>query len=942
MSATPFDLTAGLGKIHAARGAATKPLERLAAEVEFATALARATPEHQDEWLGLIAQAVAEVETALAADDPAALPAAAQRAEETMAPIGPYAKGFTIHCCGHGHIDMNWMWSWPETVSVCHDTFRTVDRLMDEYPEFHYSQSQVSVYEAMRTHHPEVLDRIKARVREGRWEITASQWVEGDKNLASGEILARHLLYSRRWLAEQFELPYDAVKIDWECDTFGHAWTHPGLLAHGGVSRYYFHRAGCRKRLFWWEGKDGSRVLAYDDYCVGYNCEIAPYMAQHLVRFYEETQLRDMMWVYGVGDHGGGPTRRHLDAARDMSTWPIWPTIRLTTTDAYYSLIEPQAGHLPVVKDELNFVFRGCYTAQSAIKRANRLCETNLVESEAFAVLAGALAGTEYPRTRLQGAWEKAMFLQFHDILPGSGTRETRDYCMGITQEALSQTQAIRTAALRALAERIDTASLVEPRRGADLGAGAGLGAAWGGISARGAGAGPGGVFLMANPTALERSEVVRARIWDHELPDHTIAVTAEDGAAVRAQVLQRGHYWGHNFTEIAFPVEKVAGLGYRTYAVTQKEGLAAGEGASARFPKAELTGELEGPVVLENEYLRLSVAPGSGAVIGLYDKKAERQLLPEGKQLGVLVYQREAPHGMTSWSIGQVVEEELLTEGASLRVEAPGPHLAAVRSTRTYRGCHLSLIIALSAGSPRIDFRLEYDWRDFGGPSEGVPVLKVAFPLEIPQASATFEIPCGFIERPANGDEVPALRWADLSGPEGGAALLNRGKYGHTVTPEEIRLTILRASYDPDPLPEVGQGEAEFGLLIHGPEVGPAEITHAATLAAHPLTPFGTDIHGGDLPTAAEGLTIVSPNVALSGLKRAEDSDALVLRVYEIEGKETEARIRIAPQLAAAGCPAVEVNAMEEPTAKNTAHWDGQELRVKLPAFGVTAIRLG
>ena len=159
------------------------------------------------------------------------------QAEEILAPLGQAAKEYTIYCVGHAHIDMNWMWSWPETVALTYDTLATMDKLMDEFPEFRFTQSQASVYALTRQYAPELFQRIKQRVAEGKWEIVASQWVEGDKNLASGEILCRHLLYTRRWFEKHMGIAADQVKIAWEPDTFGHCWTLPGILARGGVSR---------------------------------------------------------------------------------------------------------------------------------------------------------------------------------------------------------------------------------------------------------------------------------------------------------------------------------------------------------------------------------------------------------------------------------------------------------------------------------------------------------------------------------------------------------------------------------------------------------------------------------------------------------------------------------------------------------------------------------
>jgi len=942
MSSKPFDLHEKLTQLQGIGARLRRPMERLAHEIEFATGLAQQTPGKTDEWLALVAAAVEQVTAGLEAGGDLDIPAVVAAAEAALAPIGAEAKTYTVHCCGHAHIDMNWMWSWPETVSVTHDTFVTMDRLMTEYPEFRFSQSQISVYVAMQQYSPEVYERIKARVADGHWEVTASQWVEGDKNLASGEILARHLLYSKRWLKKNLGLPYDTVKIDWEPDTFGHAWTLPGILARGGIRRYYHHRAGTGKRLYWWEGKDGSRVLAYDDYPVGYNCDIAPYLAAQLLAFCGETGLKDMMWIYGVGDHGGGPTRNMLSAARDMNAWPIWPNVKLSTTDAFYSIAERQGANLPVVKDELNFVFRGCYTAESQVKYANRLGENSLVDAEACAVIGGALAGLPYPTEALTESWERAMFIQFHDILPGSGVRETRQHCMGLLQETLANTQSIRTRALRAVASKIDTAKAAGSQLGAGLGFGVGRGSYWGGLSTTGSGAGPRQPFVVFNTLPYVRSDVVNATLWDFDARDGFLVATDDQGAKVRVQVLHKGQHWAHHFAEVAFPVKDLPALGYRTYVLEHEPEPVAATGVTvSSAATVAYSSDIMGGATLENEFLKVAVAPGSGAIVSLVDKRTGKELVPEGKLLGALIHQLESPHPMTSWETGQVAEETELSQGATIRVVAHGPHAGAIETMRVFRGCRLRLTIALKAGSSAVEFSLDYDWRDFGDPGKGVPVLKVAFPVAVEDGKATFEIPCGYIERPTTGDEVPALRWADLSGPSAGAALLNRSKYGHQVAPNEIRLTILRASYDPDPLPEVGAQTVEFALVVHD-GLGPAAITREAQGYNHPMLVVGTDNHAGELPLSCELLKVLTPNVALSGIKKAEDSGQLIVRLYEIEGRETEARVRVRSCLAPADAPVAEVDLLEQPLASSTARREGDEVVVTIPPFGIATVAVG
>jgi len=949
-----------------------KAVDRFKAELDFAVRMTQAHPEKAGEWAPLLVQAGQLVVDGLTTGGKA-VEALVGEAEAVLAPLGKAAKEYVIHCCGHAHIDMNWMWSWPETVSVTYDTFTTMDKLMDEFPEFRFSQSQASVYHIARKYAPELFERIKQRVSEGRWEVTASQWVEGDKNLASGEILCRHLLYTRRWFQQTMGLPYDQVKIDWECDTFGHCWTLPGILARGGVRRYYHHRAsgprlramasGEASQLFWWEGKDGSRVLTFDDSPNGYNCEIAPHMAHLLFALERNTGLKLMLWIYGVGDHGGGPTRRHLRAAQEMATWPIFPQVKLSTTDAFFSAAEAEVQakgiELPVHKDELNFVFEGCYTSESRIKFANRKGESDLVDTEAVALAARGLCGIAYPQAAINECWRRSMFLQFHDILPGSGVKETVEHALGLFQENLANTGTIRTRSLRGLADRVNTAAVVGgAKAGGDmgLGGGAGEGAWWGGVSTLGAGAAGVDPFIVLNPAPFKRDELVRLKIWNRELQDGNVSVRDAAGNVAAGQIVERGHYWGHNFAVVVFPATALPAMGYRTYVIAAEAAPTTAEGGAyvdetgrPVYGLGYVNAQLANPVAMGNEFLELTVSSESGGIISLTDKETGQELVPGGFVLGAIEREQEAPHGMTAWQLGTIVDRAEPLTGSALEVLHKGPHLAAVRLTAKHNESEYALTISVAAGSRQIDFTLDVNWLERGDPATGVPALRASFPLEVENGQASFEIACGTIERPADGEEAPALNWADLTGElrgeedtPAGATLLNDCKYGHAAFEDALRLTLLRSSYDPDPLPEIGRHSIRYALVPHMGPFEPGDAIRAGYAFNHPLIAAGTTVHAGALPAEASLLEVLTPNVMVSGVKKAEDSEALIVRLYEFEGEETEAKMRISPALMKAGAEAVETDVLEQPLAKSTAKVEGEVLKVKVPAFGIATVRVG
>jgi alpha-mannosidase len=481
---------------------------------------------------------------------------------------------------------------------------------------------------------------------------------------------------------------------------------------------------------------------------------------------------------------------------------------------------------------------------------------------------------------------------------------------------------------------------------------------------------------VVFNPTPWTRSEVLSARVWDRNWTGGEVVVTDDEGAVRPAQVTGRGHYWGHRYTDLAFPAADVPAMGYRSFAVSR----------SPSAPTVAASARGDGHGVIENEFLRVEVEPGSGAITSLVDKRTGLEFVPRGERLGLLEYFREVPHGMTAWVLGQIAEVKPLAEGAVLEFPHTGPWLSAVRARHRLRDSRLTLTISLAAGSPRLDFALEVDWLERGAPDVGVPGLRVSFPLAITEGVARFECPNGHVARPTDPklftsythkwcggsglalypEDVPAQKWVDLTGrplvgrtsglPEAaGATILNDSKYGHSVVGNVMRMTLIRSSYDPDPLPELGHHSIRFAVQPHVGEWTVSDSTRAGYAFNLPLNLIATDLHQGRLPARKAFVELLTSSIMLSALKRAEDSDALILRLYEMEGKATEARIALDPALlSGAASPgrnprgsqsavtAVQTDLLERPLAENTARFRDGVLSVRLPAFGLVTVKIG
>ncbi len=432
-------------------------MRRLAGQMRFVWRFSAVLPEQTEAWRILALECLERIIVELPTTSPAGLPELVARAEAMLAPVGAVAKQYTIHCCGHAHIDMNWTWPLYETVATSHDTFTTVDRLMERYPGVTFAQSQISIYEMMERYCPELWERLRQRIREGRWHVTAGSWVEGDKNMASGESLGRHMLYSKRWLRDHMGLPVETVAIDWMPDTFGHPWTMPSILRQGGIRWYYRCRPEHGPWICWWEGPDGQRILVFRDKG-WYNAEVeAETLTIHFTDYVGENGLHDMLWIYGVGDHGGGITMRHLEMIETLNSWPIYPQLVHSSPAAYFTIMEQEGAALPVHRGDWNTVFEGCYSSQSRIKRVNRRAETLLPEAEWLAWLGNTHLGLEYPRAQLEEAWRHLLFNQFHDILAGSSGHGALEEAEIRYQQIEAIAGSIKMRVLRQLSARVDT-----------------------------------------------------------------------------------------------------------------------------------------------------------------------------------------------------------------------------------------------------------------------------------------------------------------------------------------------------------------------------------------------------------------------------------------------------------------------------------------------------
>jgi alpha-mannosidase len=811
-----------------------------------------------------------------------------------LSPFTELAKSYQADLIAHSHIDMNWLWPWRETVEVCRRDFTAVDRLMSNYPEFQFSQSMASTYAAMEQQHPEVYVRIRERVREGRWEVTANTWVEGDLNMAAGETLVRQILHTRRYIASHFGVH---PLICWEPDTFGHTANYPQILAKSGIKYYYFCRAGMRHPLFWWQGIDGSRVLAVQD-PRGYGGENNPSdVVGSVIDFAGRYGVHRGLYVYGAGDHGGGATARDIEMARRIDNAPFVPYAKPSSSVAFYERVSSESPQLPVVQGEMNTVFEGCYTSHGDIKGMNRDAENSLLTAESMATLAAEWAEYHYPLQELADAWRTLCFHQFHDILCGCAISVTYREARERMDQVLKAAQTVTHDALQALADVTNT------------------------------GAGDGLRIAVTNPLGWERTDVVRIPLQSlgGQVP---VALVDETGRHLPVQA---------SGGELIFIAQDVPACGMRVYKPVLEPVTSALKVDNAK-------------TIIDNGILRLHVNPASGSIDSLLDLEVNRDLAgpwagwgPEAKVNSGMINRMqvlwEQPHPMSAWNIGDITRADHLITDAEVRMVEQGPVRAVIEVWRHIMHSHITQRIVTYAGLRRIDFETEVDWHEKGSAHSDAPMLRATFAPFLSQPKATFEVAFAGIERQADGREVPALRWADLSAPDYGLAVLNNGKYGYQAQGSTLGLTLVRASYEPDNNPDEGLHKFTYSLYPHPGDWQKANVERQGTELNQPLQAVVTDGHKGKVRSGAAWVRIGAKNVALSALKLAEDQpeneSAVILRVFETHGKPARTQFRVAWALS----KVEEVDLNEQPIHELSVTAGG--IRITLGAHEIKTYKL-
>ncbi|MFM7447245.1 MAG: alpha-mannosidase [Leptolyngbyaceae cyanobacterium] len=849
------------------------------------------------EKLAVLHQAIDQLDWA-ALPDRSQFNRSLERLREQLLPIASLIKQRHIYLLGHAHLDLAWLWPVDETWAAAERTFESVLSLQADFPDLIFGHSTPALYDWVKTHRPALFTRIRSQIQTGRWEVIGGLWVEPELNLIGGEAIARQLLYGQRYCQE---LTGQINPIAWLPDTFGFNWQLPQFLKQGGIDYFVTQKLRWNDstpfphELFYWQAPNGSQVLSLMSAPIGEGIDPVK-IADYACDWEKKTGIPDVLWLPGVGDHGGGPTRDMLHVARRWQRSPFFPEIKFIRAIEYLKHLEARGqkslaeeigvrsqeleeksswvkGHdslveegqeplvprfealnqsvrhdsFPIWQDELYLEFhRGCYTTHADQKQWNCRSQELLYQAELFASLATIAAQVAYPRQELEQAWKRVLFNQFHDILPGSSIPQVFVDANQEWQAVQQVGSQILERSLKALASQI---------------------------------------CLPVPPTSDSRAIVVfnalnwaRSAIGRLRLPEGDWQVVDLAGQSLERQMTESG--------EVLFFAEAIPSVGYRVFWL-----VPGADDRSTSNPKTELAAGKD--LILENDDLRVEVDPTTGDLSSVFDRVQNREVLSApGNQLQG--FQDQGQY-WDAWNIDPNYASHPLPPAKLLEITvlSQGPLEQRIRVVRQIGRSTFQQDYVLQRHSPLLQIQTKVDWQ------EPHVLVKAAFTFAWEAESATYAIPCGAIQRPTRPTtpaeqakwEVPALGWADLGTGDYGASLLSDYKHGYDSQPDQLRLSLLRGCTWPDPQADRGQHCFTYALYPHAQTWQVAQTVRQSRELAIPLQVIVTEpqpvAQSAQLAPQGEFLNLGSDNLVLMALKQAEeDAEQWVMRCYEGHGE--------------------------------------------------------
>ncbi|MDF2541809.1 MAG: Alpha-mannosidase [Herbinix sp.] len=761
-------------------------------------------------------------------------------------------------CIGHTHIDVAWLWTVDQVRQKVSRSFATVLKLMEEYPSYKFMSSQPQLYKFLKERHPEVYDKIKERVKEGRWETEGGMWVEADCNLTSGESLVRQFLFGERFFQEEFGVNN---RILWLPDVFGYSGALPQIMKKSGIDYFMTTKLAWNQfnkipfDTFYWEGIDGSRVFTHfitttgvgqpsDSYFTTYNGMLHPDSIMGGWERYQNKEINnDILISFGYGDGGGGPTRKMLETSKRMEKGIKGvPKVRQVSSRTYFEELEERVKNkkIPRWVGELYFEYhRGTYTSMARNKRSNRKSEYLMMDLELLSVLAMA-KGIPYPTRELNEMWEIVLRNQFHDILPGSSIKEVYDVTKVEYEEITKKAEAL-------IKERMEALSGAED-----------------------------GITVFNTLGYLRDDVVVLGDIEADAVTDgnriYPIQQTEDGAIAYITGMPSKGYITldkCHAETESSF---RITDLGVETpfYRITW------------------------------NEYVQFT---------SIYDKENNREVLKAGELGNVFRIYEDKPMCFSNWDIDIYYQEKSwqLNDIISMEWTEKGPVRAALLVKRSCMDTVISQVIYFYGNTRRIDFKTYVDWKF----SEHL--MKVHFPVDVHTDEAVFDIQFGNVTRKIHQNtswdvarfETCGHKWVDLSEGDYGVSLLNDCKYGHSIEDGNIALTLIKSGTEPNRTTDQEEHYFTYALYPHSGTWKEGKTAEAAMNLNVPARAMlkGVNNNFSFLSTDKE-------NVVLETVKCSEDGEGIIIRLYEIQNKRSYVTVTVDGSYS----DVIETNLMEKP----------------------------
>jgi alpha-mannosidase len=799
-----------------------------------------------------------------------------------LLPLAKSLKKQTLHLLGHAHLDMAWLWPLEETWEVGERTFQSVINLQKEFPDLIFGHTSPALYEWIEQHRSPLFAQIKAAVKAGKWELLGGMWVEPDVNLISGEAIARQLLYGQRYFYSRFS---QYSQVAWLPDSFGFCQQLPQLCQQGNLDYFVTGKLHWNDTnpfplgVFNWRSPDGTEILT-----IMAPPNLAGVMDNHplpmanYARFWQgQTGLTECLWLPGVGDHGGGPSRDMWQVKQRWQASEFFPNIKASTAiDCLTSIknqLQTHPDNIPVWDRELYLeLHRGYFTVHADQKRYNRQCEHLLYEAELWSSFASWGTGCDYPHAELETAWKAVLLNQFHDILPGTSITDVFVTANQGWEAAVDITQAQIAIALDRLSQQIKVPH-PPPKKAKPL--------------------------LIFNPLNWQNHQLVTIQVNPHQ--NYQI-VAWQTGESIPAQISHDGQL----LIETTIPPLTVRGYWLIPLAQSTVQPL-------HHMPEA---------LVLNNGILQITVDETTGNLSSIYDIRHQREVLVNpGNQL-----QFFQDHGQywDAWDIAPDYEQFPLPAAKLIHWQwlEMGPLRWCLRIIRQFQQSTFTQDYCLAVNSPLLTIKTAVDWQE-----EHV-LVKAAFPCHLSSEIFTTEAPCAIAKRPTQPQtamekaqwEVSHHHWFDLtdSSQDYGVSILNNGKYGCDVNNNVMRLTLLRSSVWPDPQADRGHHEFIYQVYPHAGDWQAAKTVQLGHRLHRPLRPYFPDFkldqdQQKNLLLQTPWLTLGSENLGLMALKRHEQySDQWVVRCYETEGRPAELTIKTPFPYQAT----TRVNLLEDPIA--------------------------